>query len=375
MKYILMVAAFAATSSLSAQGAVSLQGLGFPPGQMSTRAEGSGGSVVDFDALSLVNPASIGGAGSAALFFQYEPEFRKVEAGGGTAKTTTSRFPMIGAVIPMGSDWTLGVSSSTFLDRSYETRAERREQVGEVSDSVDLTERIRVLGAINDVRAALAWARTSTVRIGLAGHLFTGRNRVTLDQLFPDSTRFLNTSQESRVSYAGFAGSVGIEYRPSRILGIAVSARRGGDLRAQIGDTTVGTARLPDRVAAGVTYEGITGATISARLAHDGWSSLSPLSSSSVQAHDAWDASVGAEATGPRIMQRIISLRAGTRFRTLPFAFNGDKVSEMAFMAGFGAPLTRNRATLDFALQHASRSASGVKERGLILSFGLRVSP
>jgi hypothetical protein len=45
-------------------------------------------------------------------------------------------------------------------------------------------------------------------------------------------------------------------------------------------------------------------------------------------------------------------------------------------MGGFGLPLARNRATLDFAVQHASRSAAGdVDERGIILSFGLRVSP
>jgi hypothetical protein len=45
-------------------------------------------------------------------------------------------------------------------------------------------------------------------------------------------------------------------------------------------------------------------------------------------------------------------------------------------MAGFGMPLTRNRAAFDFAVQRAMRTEAGtVKERGLILSFGLRVSP
>jgi len=75
-------------------------------------------------------------------------------------------------------------------------------------------------------------------------------------------------------------------------------------------------------------------------------------------------------------MQRIVTLRAGGRYRTLPFGFNGAEVSETAFMAGFGAPLTRNRATFDFAVQRATRSSSAnVDERGFIFSFGLRVSP
>jgi hypothetical protein len=84
---------------------------------------------------------------------------------------------------------------------------------------------------------------------------------------------------------------------------------------------------------------------------------------------------LGVEATGPRILQRIVMLRAGARFRTLPFAFNGEKVSETSFMAGLGAPLARERASFDFSVQRANRTSGDVKERGFILSFGLRVSP
>ena len=124
-----------------------------------------------------------------------------------------------------------------------------------------------------------------------------------------------------------------------------------------------------------MSYDGITGANISARVAHDNWSSLSSIGSS-VQGFDAWDYSVGAEASGPRVMQRIIVMRAGARFRTLPFGFNGQKVSETSLMGGVGVPLARDRAALDFPVQRAARSAGGdIKERGLILSFGLRVTP
>src|SRR3954466_14951410 len=103
---MLSLAAFA--SGAKAQGALSLQGLGYPTGELSARAEGTGGGVADFDALSLVSPASISAVGSPALFFQYSPEFRRVTAGANTAKTTTARFPMIAGVLPMGQDWTLG---------------------------------------------------------------------------------------------------------------------------------------------------------------------------------------------------------------------------------------------------------------------------
>jgi hypothetical protein len=355
-----------------AQGALSLQGLGYPTGQMSARAEGTGGAVADFDALSLVSPASIAGVGASALFFQYSPEFRRVTAGSSTANTTTARFPLVSGILPLGQTWTLGLSSSTFLDRSSATSLVRRQLVG--ADSVNETELTKVLGAINDVRFALAWAGTPKLRIGGGLHVFSGSNRVSLSQIFPDSAKYLSTSQTANLSYAGFAASAGIEFHPSRAIGFAIAGRMGGDLTAESGDSAIGRARLPDHYSASVSYEGITGANISARAARDNWSSLSSIGSS-VQGFDAWDYSVGAEASGPRVMQRLITMRGGARFRTLPFGFNGEKVSETSFMGGLGVPLARDRAAFDFTLQHAARSATGIKERGLILSFGLRVTP
>jgi hypothetical protein len=377
MRKLLIAISLAVISSpAGAQGALSLQGLGYPPGGLSARAEGTGGGVAAFDALSLVNPATIARAGSAALFLQYSPEFRRVTAGSGTAKTTTARFPLIVGVLPMGQQWAGGLSSATFLDRSSETSLVRRQVVGSLTDTVDVTEHNKVLGAINDVRLALAWSGSSVFRIGFGAHVFAGSNRITFDQIFPDSAAFISTSQTGRISFAGFAGSVGIEYHPARAIGFALAGRKGGDLKAQSGDTTVGNARVPDHYSASVIFEGIPGATISARVAHDAWSSLGSLSSTNTKAFDGWDTGGGIEAIGPRIMQRVVTLRAGARVRTLPFGFNGEKVSETSFMAGLGAPLTRDRASFDFSIQRANRSAGGdVKERGLILSFGLRVSP
>jgi hypothetical protein len=377
MRKLFVAIALAVISSRgAAQGALSLQGLGYPTGGLTARAEGSGSAVADFDPISTVNPASLAGVGSAALFFQYSPEFRSVTAGSATAKTTTARFPLVVGVLPMGQQWTLGLSSSTFLDRSSETNLVRLEQVGATTDSVEVTERNRVLGAINDVRLALAWARSPTFRIGFGAHAFVGSNRITFSQIFPDSLQYISTSQTGRLSFAGFAASAGLEYHPSRVFGFALSGRKGGDLRAQSADTSIGSARLPDHFSASVGYEGIPGASISMRVAHDGWSSLSSLSSGNTKAFDGWDTGVGVEAGGPRVMQRLVTLRAGARFRTLPFAFNGDKVSEASYAIGFGAPLTRERASFDFAIQHASRKAGpDVRERGVILSFGLRVSP
>jgi hypothetical protein len=364
------------TSGASAQGALSLQGLGYPAGENSARSEGSGTSISDFDALSVTSPAAIAGVGFPAIYFQYSPEFRRVTTPGGSAKTTTARFPIVLGVLPMGQSWTLALSSSTFLDRSLETSLTRPQVIGADTDTVLVTERNKVLGAINDVRLALAWSRAAAFRIGFGGHVFSGSNRITLSQLYPDSSIFFNNSQTGRISYAGFAASVGIEYHPSRVIGFALSARKGGDLRAESADTAIGSGRLPDHYSGSVVFEGLPGTVISARLAHDAWSSLSTLSSTGIQAFDGWDGGVGIEASGPRLMQRILTMRAGARFRSLPFGFEGNKVTERSFAAGVGVPLTRDRAALDVSFQRATRDAgTAVKERGFILSFGLRVSP
>jgi hypothetical protein len=96
MRKLFVAIALAVISSRgAAQGALSLQGLGYPTGGLTARAEGSGGGVADFDPISAVNPASIAGVGSAALFFQYSPEYRSVTAGSATAKTTTARYPLV----------------------------------------------------------------------------------------------------------------------------------------------------------------------------------------------------------------------------------------------------------------------------------------
>jgi len=381
MRNTLLVATALFAASLpsvsKAQGALSLQGLGFPPGQLSARAEGTGGGVADFDALSLTTPASLAGVGAAALFLQYSPEFRRVTTSTGSANTITARFPLVEGVLPVGQSWTVALSSSTFLDRSSETSLARTQTVGDPGDTVTLVEQNKVLGAINDVRLAVAWSNSPAFRIGVGGHVFAGSNRITFSNIFPDSAEFISSTQSNRISYAGFAASVGLEWHPSRAIGFAVSGRKGGDLRAQSGDTAIGSAKLPDHYSASVLFEGIPGTTISFRAAHDNWSTLSALSSTGIKAFDGWDMGGGLEASGPRIMQRIVTVRLGGRARTLPFGFNGEKVSEKSFAFGLGAPLTRDRAAIDLAIQRASRStaSSDVKERGFILSVGLRVSP
>ena len=373
-KALAALASLCVATSVSAQGSLSVQGFGYPPGQISTRTEGVGGGTAELDAMSALNPASIANVGATQIYLQYEPEFRTVTSSGATSKTTTARFPIVSFIIPLSTRMNFGIGASTLVDRSSLTRS----TVLEVIDTspVTVSQSVRVLGAIDDVRAALGYAMSPSFRIGLGALLITGTNQLTLLRKFPDSARFTNLSQTSRVSYSGSALSAGFEFHPSKLFALGVSGRKGGTIRAETNDTLSATAKAPDHYGASVEYTGWGEVSLSAHLARDQWTAMRPLASKGVTAYDSWDIGGGLEAEGPRLLGRASLVRLGVRHRTLPFSTTGSSVSELSLGGGLGIELARNRARFDLNILRAGRSSgSAVKEHAYILSFGLRVVP
>ena len=361
-------------STAGAQGSFSQQGFGYPTGQLSSYSLGMGGSLGEFDPLSPINPAALTMWGRAGLYVQYDPEFRTVSAEGRRDRTTTSRFPVIAAGVPLGQRATLGLSASTFLDRTWSTTNESGGRIGD--DSVTFTDRFRVIGAINDVRVGLSWAFAPTLVLGLGGHVFTGENRVSVAREFPDTLGFGTLLENFTLAYTGLAVSAGVQARVARVLGIGASARLGGRMRARSADTVVSTASVPDRFGVAVRYDGMTGATFALRADRTLWTRMSALGSDRVRSHDGWELGVGGDFAGPRFGQTQMSLRAGARRRTLPFSPTSGEVTENAFVLGFGLPLAATRAALDAAVQRATRSGDvDAKERAWTLSVGLSVRP
>jgi hypothetical protein len=371
-----IIAALAPFSGLAAQGTLSTQGFGYPPGQISTRARATGGGISEFDADSPVNPASIALSAEPRMFLQYEPEFRKITSAGTTSSTTTARFPVFSASVPFFSHSSIGISASTFLDRSASTSITREREVAGTLSTV--TETTRLLGAVNDLRLAFGWAPSQKFQIGLGVHAYTGQNRVFFSQSFPDTLKFASISQTATLGFRGYAGSAGILVRPSRNIGFALSGRKGQKIEARNDSAAVSEANVPDRIGIAIAYEGIPGSSISAHAAKEMWSSMNGLGSSAATAVDTWEGGFGLESLGPRIIGRQTVLRLGSRYRTLPFLAAGEEVKELSFAGGVGAQFFRNRATFDVTLERAGRKANGTvdaKERAYILSFGLRVRP
>ncbi len=363
-----------------AQGTLAGQGFGFAPGQLSTRALASGGAIAQFDPNSPINPAALASLTRTTIFLQYEPEFRQVRVDGESQGSRLIRYPLAFVSFPVSQRLTMGLATSTLLDRTWTSRFDFTLPV---SDGIaEGTGTFASSGAINDVRLGAAWAFGESFRIGAGAHAMTGQNRLAVNGtfIFPDSLNTAPLSERSIISYGGYAGSLGADWRPSKVLAIAVSGLKGGAIRSYRNDTVQTSARVPDRIGMGVAYSGIRGASLAVNADWQGWSSLESLRDpriSNLRAFDGWGVGLGAELEGPSWFEQAVPVRAGFRYRMLPFGAGDEQVREVAIGGGLGIPVARGRGTLDLAIQRASRSASDIeaKESAWTLSLGLTVRP
>ena len=367
-----VVAALLASRVAGAQGSVSVQGFGYPPGQLGTRAGSMSGGGGEHDPESSVNPAALGLARSTMIFLQYAPEFRRVEVGGTSERTTTLRFPLVGGYARLGERARIGLHVSTLLDRTFAIAVKDTTPLSGGGSSIS-TDRFRNEGGLADVRFAGSWKLAPRLDIGFGIHAITGQNRVSVSRELGDS---LELSIEDRtLSFSGGALSAGVAWQVATTLNLAGSVQRGADLRARAGDTLVSRARAPDRMGAGIQYTGITGTTLAARAEYMTWTNMQGLGTSALTTFDTWELGGGADVAGPRIGSRPIMLRAGARWRELPFGVGTTKATEFEVGGGLGIQLPFERASMDAGMRRATRTAGDAKESAWILSLGVSVRP
>lgn len=367
------VVTFAAPQRAQGQSNLSGQGLGYPPGQVSARAHGLGSALGEIDPLSQLNPASISAIGATTLFVQLEPEFQRVSFDTLSDRTTTARYPLFSVNIPVGSEWVVGLSSATLLDRTWVTSTPGTVIID--GQPFSSTFNTGSDGSINDLRLAGAWLPNNWFRLGLGGHLMTGNDRIFVGRTFVDEA-FATFADTSIIGFDGGAVSAGMELIAPRIAILAASYRQGFNLNANRSDTSLGHARVPNRFGASLAYIGLTGTQIVARTSYDEWSALNGFRNGGALAVNAWDTSVGAEFTGARFAGQPWMLRAGARWRTMPYEALGSKVTEKSLSGGIGTLFAGGRVLTDLALIRAQRNAGvGVSENSWTVSIGLGVRP
>jgi hypothetical protein len=364
-----------AARALCAQGALSLQGFGYPGGETSTRALGTGGSLADFDANSPINPAALLVGTRATVYLQYDPEFRWVTGTGLNVSTITARFPLFVISGKVGKA-RFSLSYASFLDRTWTNTYQDTQVVGTLR--VPSTVTAVSSGGISDIRAAMSWTFSSRLTVGAAIHVFPGQNHIVFGRAFPsDSTSFGAFAQTSTFNFSGSAVSFGLIATPIDHVNLGVSGRYGFSMHVHEGDsTTVGEANVPNRLSVSGAFDGITGTILSVRYGTEKWSAMRGLGSAGLSVFDATEFSAGLETGGPRIGAIPMAVRLGYRARQLPFGVGAQQVSEKEFTGGVGIPLASGRTALDLTIAHALRSANvGLSETGWIFSLGIAIKP
>lgn len=361
-------------TTAAAQGTLSTQGLGYPPGQLSTAARTMGGSIGAADPFSPLNPAAIALISGAVIMMQAEPEYRVVEIGPISTRTSVARFPLFQGALQVGSRWGIAISSSTLLDRTWETTTRDTQTVAGEDIAATVTEHSD--GSIADTRLALAYSPRPWLKIGIGGHAFSGRDQLHTIRAFDDSLRFVTDTQRTVLSFGGNAVSVGAVIFTRKVIAGA-TYRAGGGISSETGAETVGTGQAPDHIGFSLVYAGVRGAAFAVRAAKDGWSSLRGMADN-LNIHEGWDIGVGSEVDGPNVGASSIAFRFGARWRTLPFSLNATPVKERTLSTGFAIPMARNRIDLHMGGLYAKRTnaaVGGIQENAWTISTGFSVRP
>ncbi len=374
MRRALLVAALGAALPVAAaaQGALAIQGYGYPTGQLGAGSNGLGGASAELDPASALNPAALSAATRFSVYMQYEPEFRRTSVGGASDKSRTMRFPTF-MVTGGFRRLSVSLSATTFLDRTYRNSYADSQAIG--GETVPSTLFAASNGAITDARLAASWWAKETFQFGASIHALVGENRTEFGRSFPDSTGIGGVTQLSTLNYSGSAMTIGAVYFPVKGLALGGSIRRGGSIEVRQDKNVLGEAEAPDRLGLSAAWTGIPNTTIAARFERTKWSSMDALGSATMTAFDASDVGLGVEVAGPRIAGAPSYARLGLRSRGLPFGANGDQVSERSLSGGLSVPMARGRGQIDLALQRASRSAAGASEKAWLVSIGLGIRP
>jgi hypothetical protein len=372
---VALALSFAAATAAEAQGNLGTQGLGYPVGQLSTRARSLGGAVTEQDPITATNPASVALWGRAAIHVQFEPERRATTVPGASDQTAVTRFPMIAAGIGLGSRAAIALHISSFLDRTWINQFQGTEIVGR--DTAQFTELSGVRGALADTRFVFGVQLPAKLRLGVSAHAITGEHRLNTRRAYDTSSALIGFSRSQSLRYTGRALSVGAGWDPVSWISLGVSKRFGGDLDAV--NDTVGfraNGRVPDRWGAGLSVEAARGFVLSARHERVEWTALRPLIESPIPVSDGRETSLGAEYSAASIFRLPASLRLGWNDRQLPFGVGTSTVRERGVAGGLGLLFAGGRFALDLGYQVARRStASNVSETGSFFSLGLAVRP
>ncbi|MGA2384210.1 MAG: hypothetical protein ABSG61_12335 [Gemmatimonadales bacterium] len=372
---VVIVAALLAARPAAAQDSVfGIRGLGLLGRPISAHSAAMAGGESMFDGSSAVNPASLAawrGLAGWAVGAQSEHTFNP---GTGAVALSSMRFPTFGFAAPVGNRLVIGVNVSDFLNRNWDVQ--RTDTVMPRDSALPVTDRTRSLGGVTDIRFAAAYRVSSRVAVGLGLHVLSGSVQTGVERDFPTDSTYHSFTQVTETNYSGMGVSLGLFVTPIERVVLGASARFNGRLSATNpgGSASV---RLPTELAGGLYVTPWDGVMVATTVIHDNWSVAAPdlVAAGQPPSQDVWSVGVGGEVALLKLFGQVPPLRAGFRWRQLPFPVGTAALSERAVSGGITFSLAHGRANVDFAVEGGSRTAGALTESFTTLLVGLSILP
>lgn len=358
-------AGVAAAAPVQAQSLLASRGLGYPYSPTDARAAGLGGAALGLPGVpgSLVNPAEIAGTPALLLSVAFQNDGYESRAGAQATDGTTSRFPLIQAVFPVGRRAAASVGYGSFLDQHWQATVSDTVSLGGVRRGV--TDRFRSEGGIARLRLAAAYRPADRLSVGVGADLFTGVVRDTVARLFDDETQ--ETAFGIDRTHRGVGLSAGVRWNPIDPVFVSASVGGGGEIRARSEQNRVDHERTypnPLRFDAGASARIGASTVVAGSARWAGWSAADDELAGSGGARDVMGAVAGVEYSGFRLLRQTVPLRVGARWAQLPFrwgaAAQGNAFpDERAASAGLGFRLGGGSALGDVAAEVGRRGGGG----------------
>lgn len=354
---VLLAALSAAPAA--AQSLLSSRGLGFPIDPLDARSRGLGGVTTGLaDPMpSLVNPASAGGIPAFAVVVAMQPDRWTSTAGPVSTSTTTVRFPLLAAVLPVTQRLAVQVGYGAFLDQHW--AVEQTDSMDLSTGRVGVTDRFASAGGVAHFQAGAAYMLTSRLSVGAAADVFTGAAHDSAVRTITGLTPALNAVV---YTYSGVGLALGARYQPNTRFSASAAFHGGGHIHAKSDSTGTETKDYtnPLQVDGGASARLGAATTLVASAHWAGWSQVNDALSGSGGARDETSVAGGLEYGGVNLFGKAIPLRLGGHYTELPFRWSSTAAfpTERAVSAGLGYRLGGRAASLDAAVERGSRGGS-----------------
>ena len=369
-----LLGALAAPAVAAADSVFGIRGLGLLGRPLSGRAAATGGAFSLFDAASALNPSALGQWLGPAGWGVGAASSRRYSNGPTSVTLGSTRFPLFGFAAPVGQRLVVGVSMSDYLNRTWSVATTRDSTLR--GSTVTLTDVASSTGGVTDLRLGAAYRINPSFVVGAGIHGLAGSTQLSVERSFADST-FSDYRDVATTAFSGLGISLGVQGRVSDYLAVAGAVRLNAPLTAKADDGATARVAMPAEFSGGVMFAPVRGVGFAATVGYQTWarSAADLVAAGQDRSRSVWSVSVGSEIDVFDLLGQRVPVRAGYRWRQLPFTSLGAPISEWAVSGGIGFSLARDRTSIDIAAESGTRSAGPATESFKSLFFALTVRP